>query len=1172
MPLSPGDTFGPYRLLAAIGKGGMGEVWKARDIRLDRIVAMKFSQEQFSERFEREAKAIGALNHPNICTLYDVGPNYLVMEYVELRCRVMLLYLALLASAMLIAASCAHHNVVAKTPAPLGDREIHDKDIDKDDDRDHDEDARHPAPWEPPEDLRARQAWFQERKQAAAKIHEVQTLLGTATSASTTPSTTVNPFQWTFIGPQPIVTTGSSSDPFAGSVGALAIDPHNSCVVYAGTFVGKLWKTTDCGTTWQPLSDSGPLVQIQSISVDPVLANTVYVLDAGSIYTSTDGGLMWTELPPPQGVFGWDTLAIHPSVGGTWLASQSGSIWRTTDAGAMWTPVYSLSNSILDDLQFNAGDGSYVYAAGIMRTPSSGPTVAVVESSDAGATWTNTTTGLPTTTPDLTHVGLALAPSNPTTAYLRAESYPAASLVLQLYKTVDAGGQWTALTSFPSDVQNPRTPSLTAVFPTSSSTVFAGGLILYVSGDGGNTWARADNGLHNDHHAMVFAPDGSRYYESNDGGVWRTDTADAAAGWINLNAAFGTAEFYDVRTDPTNLARAFGGTQDNGTLQYSGALGWSPAGVCGDGFRVAINPISPAIVYASCNGGIFESVTGGTPGSWAPLTNGLPDLGGVYVVFTMDPSSPQTLYIPAAALYQTLDGGLSWHQVGNGVIAGNVVAVSPADSNVVLAADINSVVWGTTNALAGSQSTWIQVSTFFSNNGGLFGIVIDPANPRKIYGLTTSGGLPSLAQSDDGGASWQIQSLAPNVAGTLTGLVLDPDLPSTWYLTTFAGVFRSSDAGNTWYPLASGFPFVVANTAEVNRASRTLRVATAGRGAWDLAVPTTAPRLSNVSVAPPSSSSGFTLTVIGVNFDSTCSVQLNSASLATNFVSATQLTAAVPAGTIPNAAGFYIAVYKPGNGGGLSDPLLTSIGPTILAGGIQNAAASVNPSLLSPGTLASIYGVQFASQPAQATVPFPVVLGGVKVLVNGIAAPLYYVSATQINFVVPWEVSGVTQATVTVQAKGITSNPVSVAITAAAPQIFTVNQQGTGQGDVLIAGTASLAAPVGAFPGSRPVQKGEYISIFDTGLGAVQNQPSDGSPPSSLSPSAIPAYVNMGCTVADSCVFVAQFSGLAPGFVGLYQVNVQIPADALSGDAVPLQLFPGNDFGPGSNIVTIAIQ
>jgi eukaryotic-like serine/threonine-protein kinase len=83
MALQSGDKLGPYECIALIGKGGMGEVWKARDPRVGRDVAIKVSQEHFSERFEREAKAIGALNHPNICTLYDVGPNYLVMEYVE---------------------------------------------------------------------------------------------------------------------------------------------------------------------------------------------------------------------------------------------------------------------------------------------------------------------------------------------------------------------------------------------------------------------------------------------------------------------------------------------------------------------------------------------------------------------------------------------------------------------------------------------------------------------------------------------------------------------------------------------------------------------------------------------------------------------------------------------------------------------------------------------------------------------------------------------------------------------------------------------------------------------------------------------------------------------------------------------------------------------------------
>src|SRR5262249_19835620 len=79
----PGRQLGPYEVTAPIGAGGMGEVYKARDTRLDRTVAIKLSQGQFTERFDREARAIAALNHPNICQIYDVGPNYLVMEYVD---------------------------------------------------------------------------------------------------------------------------------------------------------------------------------------------------------------------------------------------------------------------------------------------------------------------------------------------------------------------------------------------------------------------------------------------------------------------------------------------------------------------------------------------------------------------------------------------------------------------------------------------------------------------------------------------------------------------------------------------------------------------------------------------------------------------------------------------------------------------------------------------------------------------------------------------------------------------------------------------------------------------------------------------------------------------------------------------------------------------------------
>jgi len=83
MSLAAGTRLGPYEITSPLGAGGMGEVYKARDTRLNRVVAIKVSNQQFSERFEREAHAVAALNHSNVCTLHDVGPNYLVMEYIE---------------------------------------------------------------------------------------------------------------------------------------------------------------------------------------------------------------------------------------------------------------------------------------------------------------------------------------------------------------------------------------------------------------------------------------------------------------------------------------------------------------------------------------------------------------------------------------------------------------------------------------------------------------------------------------------------------------------------------------------------------------------------------------------------------------------------------------------------------------------------------------------------------------------------------------------------------------------------------------------------------------------------------------------------------------------------------------------------------------------------------
>ena len=83
MPLGPGTRLGPYEIVAFIGEGGMGEVWKARDTRLDRTVAIKRVKGECGIRFQQEARAIAGLNHPHVCQIYDIGPDYLVLEHLE---------------------------------------------------------------------------------------------------------------------------------------------------------------------------------------------------------------------------------------------------------------------------------------------------------------------------------------------------------------------------------------------------------------------------------------------------------------------------------------------------------------------------------------------------------------------------------------------------------------------------------------------------------------------------------------------------------------------------------------------------------------------------------------------------------------------------------------------------------------------------------------------------------------------------------------------------------------------------------------------------------------------------------------------------------------------------------------------------------------------------------
>jgi uncharacterized protein (TIGR03437 family) len=259
--------------------------------------------------------------------------------------------------------------------------------------------------------------------------------------------------------------------------------------------------------------------------------------------------------------------------------------------------------------------------------------------------------------------------------------------------------------------------------------------------------------------------------------------------------------------------------------------------------------------------------------------------------------------------------------------------------------------------------------------------------------------------------------------------------------------------------------------------------------------------------------------------------------------------------------------------------------PAIAPNGLLNAAsyalAGQPGHAVSPGALVVIYGTNLSSGtyfPTSAVAPEA--LGDTSVSIGGIAARLVAATPTAVYALVPYNLTG-SDAIVRVRTQVGESGPITIQLTPTSPAIYTFNQQGSGQGIVVLANTASLAAPAGATAGSRPARAGETLTVYATGLGAVS--PSIGPGVNSCDPSGVcnPDYSNVvlrraintptieigGAAIPPSNI---TFAGLAPTFVGLYQINFALPTNTVKGAAVPIVVRQGNTSSRSG--VTIAIE
>ncbi|MBI4478729.1 MAG: hypothetical protein HY651_01790 [Acidobacteria bacterium] len=295
------------------------------------------------------------------------------------------------------------------------------------------------------------------------------------------------------------------------------------------------------------------------------------------------------------------------------------------------------------------------------------------------------------------------------------------------------------------------------------------------------------------------------------------------------------------------------------------------------------------------------------------------------------------------------------------------------------------------------------------------------------------------------------------------------------------------------------------------------------------------------------------VTINGSGFVPESKVRWNGNDVSTRFVNSNRLTATILAGELGMAGSGELTVFNPAPGGGTSDIRnLPVAGLPELApfGGTAPAAGSI-VSLLGTGLACS---VRFAS-----SLPLPTILGDVAVQLNGVSAPLFFVAPEQIIVQIPWELAGQAQASATITSRSRSSSPLALNLAAAAPMIFSTNSQGTGQGVI----TNQDSSPNSA---SHPAARGSVIHIFATGLGAVDppvaaGQPSPSNPPASTT---IAVQAQIGAQPVT-----VQFAGLAPSYVGLYQVDVVVPLGATPGAAVPLVL---SQDGVLSNTVTLAIR
>ena len=476
---------------------------------------------------------------------------------------------------------------------------------------------------------------------------------------------------------------------------------------------------------------------------------------------------------------------------------------------------------------------------------------------------------------------------------------------------------------------------------------------------------------------------------------------------------------------------------------------------------------------------------------------------------------------------------------------------------------------------------WLYpAATFAASRGSISGAVTDsagaPIQSANVVAFSAAGGVPAGSQLTGPDGRYSMDGLPPGDYHVFTEPLDGPISLSNFSdfyaagSANFATTFLPAEGAFTTLSVPAGGS-VTANITATDRPANVLNIARLGistplgsggtlfsYGTSPLFLPRG--NSYNIFVTDPNLSDDAHLTALGNGITASATT----AAALPNGQPIRQQTLTLSDSAQLGPSNLHLA--NPGSTSVIPGGIITTVNPTI---GTPLRNSGGFGASLAPGTLVSIFGTDLANATeGWRGPPAPTQLGGVRVKVGGRIAPVFFASPGQINALVPYETTGSSTAVTILAGPNAAGNTVTVELGPTAPGIFLVRGDREDRGAVFNGLDNTVAAPEGVFPGSRPARPGDVVVLYAAGLGPVTPALPSGIA-SGANGTAIPLLNNLPSVTIGGREAAIRFAGLAPGSVGLYQLNVVVPSEP-TGNAVPVVITTFE--GQTSNTATMAVS